>query len=260
VELFTILRQLWRCRTAVAVGIVVATLAMVAMIFRVSLGLPPKLESRQYDVAAASSEVLVDSASSQVVDLGDSEAPTNVVALINRARLLANLIATSPLKDDIARRARIDVRTFIAAAPSLGSDGPNGGSIDARVADPTANIMTVDFDDSLPIITINARASQARIAIRIASAAATELGAYLASIESLQRLPGARQLVIDPLGPPRSGTSRHGPRRLIALMTGLLLFGLWCAGTVAVARRRDARHVPAAAALANGRVSASSRA
>lgn len=255
-----ILRQLWRCHMAVAAGIVLATLAMVAMLFRVSLGLPPKLESRQYTVAAASSEVLVDSASSQVVDLGDSEAPTNVVALINRARLLANLIATSPLKDDVARRAGIDARTFIAAAPSLGSDGPNGGTIDTSVGDPAANIMTVDFDDSLPIITINARASQPRTAIRIASAAAAELGAYLRSVESLQNLPGARRLVTDPLGPARSGTLRYRPRRLLALMTGLLLFGLWCAGAVVVTRRRDARHVPAAAAFANGRVSASSRA
>jgi hypothetical protein len=235
-EIVVILRQLWSCRLAVVCGIVLATLLMVVMTFRVSLGFPPKLERRQYSVGVASSEVLVDAKSSQVIDLGDGEAPTDVVALINRARLLANLMATSPMKDQIAQRAGIDERAFTAAGPSLGVDGADPGSL--RSDDPQAQVMTVYFDESLPIITINARAPEARTAARISSAAVTELQNHLATVETASKLPDARRLVVDPLGPARSATTQRGPRRLLALIAGLFVLGLWCAGTIVLVRLR----------------------
>jgi hypothetical protein len=238
-EVVVILRQLWSCRLAVVCGIALATFVAVVMAFRVNLGFPPKFESRQYSIGVASSKVLVDSESSQVIDLGDGELPTDVVvALITRARLLANLIATSPLKDRIARRAGIDQGTFTAAGPSLGADGANTGSVDASPDDRREEVMTVYFDESLPIITINARAPEARTAARISSSAVTELGDHLGAIVTSDSLPDARRLVIDPLGPARFATVQRGPRRLLALIAGLFVLGLWCAGTVVVARLR----------------------
>ena len=61
--------------------------------YRISLA-PPKLESRQYHVGVASARVLVDTPDSQVVDLN----PKGADALSSRASLLANLMASSPVK------------------------------------------------------------------------------------------------------------------------------------------------------------------
>ena len=45
-------------------------------------------------------------------------------------------------------------------------------------------------------------------------------------------MPDARQLVISPLGPATSATVVKGPRRLFAILAGLLVLALWCAITV----------------------------
>src|SRR4051812_44033604 len=108
----TVLRELWRRRRAVGVGVAYALVVVILMTFRVSLGLPPTIESRQYDAGIAASDVLIDSPNSQIVDVGggstDVEGATiDLSGLSTRARLLANLMSNSPLKDRIARAAGI---------------------------------------------------------------------------------------------------------------------------------------------------------
>ena len=81
---------------------------------------PSKLESRAYHVGIASTTALLDTPSSQVVDLGDpNDAATNAAgSLPGRAALIASVLTTSPLKDEIAKSAGIDPRTLIAGAPT----------------------------------------------------------------------------------------------------------------------------------------------
>lgn len=230
-----VLRQLWRQRLFVAIGIALALLVALLISYKVTIGLPPSFESRQYQVGVASAEVLVDSPSSQVADLGGGKVRTDVTALTSRARLLANLMAASPLKDQIARRAGIDPRTFVATAPSI-EPSQKPTTLAEAPTGRLANVMTVYFNETLPIITVDAQAAEEAGAAQIASAGVAELGEYLTSVAALDKVPDARQLVIDPLGEARFGTVQRGPSRLMAVVALIFLLGLWCGGIIVVSK------------------------
>lgn len=233
-EVVSILRQLWRRRLIVAVGVAVALTAGVLIAYRVEAGVPPRFESRQYQVGIASAEVLVDSHSSQIIDLGGGPLRTDIVALTARARLLANIMAASPMKDQIARRAGIDPRTFSASAPSLGPDALKPASLDSSPAALRPNVMTVYYNETLPIVTADAQAADQATAARISSAAIAELGSYLETVAAQDKVPDARQLVIDPLGPARFATVERGARRRYAIVAFLFVLGLWCTAIVLI--------------------------
>lgn len=246
-----ILRQLWRQRVLVAVGLVVSLVLGLLVVYRIGLGVPPSFTSRQYDIGVASAEALVDSPSSQVADLGGGPVRTDVVALTARARLLANVMTTSPLKDQIARRAGIDPVTFSASVPSLGPDAAKPQSVSNGPTNPRGNVMTVYFNETLPIITADVQATDAALAARIATAAVQELGTYLKSIAAEDKVPNPRQLVIDELGPARYATQTEGPRPLSGFGAFLLIFGVWCAALLVTSRLVE-RWREAAAAEASG--------
>jgi hypothetical protein len=240
----SVLRELWSRRLLVAVGLALALGVATLMAFSVTLGVPPDFKSRQYIVGIASSAVLIDSPSSQVADLGGgSEAgpQADVGSLSARARLLANLMSTSPLKDRIARRAGIAPSTLIARAPA----GPGITTPDPATplstgstispSDPNANILTITVNETLPILSADSQAPDTDIAAKISAAAVTELPLYLRSVASTDRVPNAQQLVVKPLGPARYATVQHGPRRMFAIIAAIVLFCMWCAGILVIA-------------------------
>lgn len=242
-----ILRLLWRRRLVVALGLVLAVACGIVMAYKVTPGLPPSFESRQYEVGIASAEVLVDSPSSQVADLGGGQAGIDVNGLTSRARLLANLMATSPLKDQIARRAGIAEASLITSVPTTGPAlEPKPLDDKRRASHPRANKLTVTFNEELPIIAAEAQASTPQLAARISTAAVEELVAFRKTVAAADQVPDARQLVISPLGPARSATVSRGPRRLFAIVAFVFVLGLWCAGLVIVSRlARDWRRAAA---------------
>ena len=245
-EAVAILRQLWRNRLLVSVGLALALSIGIVIVYRVNIGLPPTFESRQYEVGVASAELLVDSPSSQVVDLSGGRVATDVHALSGRARLLANLMATSPLKDQIARRARVDPQTFTASVPSLGGPAPPPSPLAPSTKTPWSNSLTVSFNEELPIITAVGQAATPARAARISAAAVAQLGTYLKSVAATQNVPDANQLVISPLGRARSAVVQHGPSRILALAAVIVFLAAWCAGIVLVSRlARDWRQAAA---------------
>jgi len=245
-EAVAILRQLWRSRLLVSVGLALALTIGTVMMYQVNIRLPPTFESRQYRVGIASAELLVDSPSSQVVDLSGGRVATDVHTLSGRARLLANLMATSPLKDQIARRAGIDPRTFTASVPTLDGPAPGPSPLSPSTTSKWANSLRVSFNEELPIINAAARAATPARAARISAAAVKQLRTYLKSVAATQKVPFANQLVISPLGRPRSASVQHGPSRLLALAAIVVFLAVWCAGIVLVSRlARDWRQAVA---------------
>jgi hypothetical protein len=237
----SVLRELWNRRLLVAVGLALALAVATLMAFSVS-GMPPDFKSRQYNVGIASAAVLIDSPSSQVADLGgggEAGPQADVGSLSARARLLANLMATSPLKDQIAQRAGIAPSTLIARAPAGAGVAPDpvtplstGSTISP--SDPRANILTITVNETLPILSADSQAPDESTAAKISAAAVAELPRYLKSVASTDRVPDAQQLVVKPLGPARYATVQHGPRRLFAIAAAIVLFCLWCAGILVI--------------------------
>ena len=241
----TVLRELWRRRFVVGIGIAYALLVVVLMTYRVSFGIPPKIESRQYTAGIAASDVLVDSPNSQIVDVGggsaDVEGATiDLGGLSTRARLLANLMSSSPLKDRIARAAGIRADHLIVIAPT-GDDltpQPTGSSttVKVKMGDRDATVLGLFVDETLPILTMRVQAPAPETAELLATSAVKELREYLKSVASADKVPDARQLVIEPLGPATSAPVVKGPRRLFAILAGLFVIVLWCLATVFIPR------------------------
>jgi hypothetical protein len=239
-----ILRELWRFRRAVRLGIVFALVGGLLIAYSVSLDLPPKLESRQYEAGVAAADVLVDSPNSQVVDVGGAPsdvegAAIDIGGLSMRARLLASLMSSSPLKDRIARAAKIRPDMLIVVAPTGDDLAPRAApapTTKVKPGDRHANVMNLYVDETLPIITMRVQAPDAGTAERLASAALPELQDFLKTVASERSIDNARQLVVSPMGPATSATVVKGPSKAAAIFVGILIFGLWCAGTLMIPR------------------------
>ncbi|MDP8909135.1 MAG: hypothetical protein M3N47_08475, partial [Chloroflexota bacterium] len=227
----TVLTRLWERRLLVAVGLAAAIALAVLLSYRVEIGLPPTFESRKYEVGVASAEVLVDSPNSQVIDLGGSVG-ADVASLSVRARLLADLVATNPLKDRIARRAGIPPHLLIALRPSTEhfvEPSPLETGATMRTSDPRASILSLRVHEELPIIGFDAQAPEQQRAARISNAAVTELDLYLKTAASATHVPSSRKIVVEPLGPARSSTSHRGFGGMLAALVAVFAFALWCA-------------------------------
>jgi hypothetical protein len=231
-ESITILRELWRLRYLVVLGGLLAIAIGLMTAYRVSLA-PPKLESRQYDVGVASARMLIDTPDSQVVDLN----PKGAASLGTRASLLANLMASGPVKAIIARDAGVPANRLVAVAPpATGATVPTPlsqtAAQNANVAG--AYLLTLQADETLPIISIEAQAPDANQAARLANAATTGLRDYLKSVAGAQNVPAARQVVISGLGAAQSAKVVRGPRRLFAIAAFVFVFGFICFSLIMV--------------------------
>jgi len=235
----SVLRELWARRLVVAVGLALAVVAGLLVAFDVGLGVPPKLSDRRYDVGVASASVLVDSPSSQVIDIGGARSRADIESLSARARLLSNIMAASPLKERIARRAGVPTAALIASAPEPGP-APAPSPVDAldskaEASDPDAYVLTIRFNEALPIIVAEAQAPSPAAAAAIADAAVTELARYMKTAAAADRVPDARRVVVTALGPARSATVQRGPAPLYAVIAAIFVFGAWCVGILLIA-------------------------
>jgi hypothetical protein len=239
-----ILRELWRFRRAVRLGIVVALVGGLLISYSVSLDIPPKLESRQYKAGVAAADVLVDSPNSQVVDVGGAPsdvegAAIDIGGLSMRARLLASLMSSSPLKDRIARAAGIRPDMLIVVAPTGDDLAPRATpatTTKVKPGDRDANVMNLYVDETLPIITMRVQAPTATTARRLAGSALPELRGFLKTVASERSIDDARQLVVSQMGPATAATVVKGPSKAVGIAVGILIFALWCAATLIIPR------------------------
>jgi hypothetical protein len=231
-DLITILRALWRGRLFVVLGTLVAVAAGVVIAYRVTPGVPPKLESRQYNVALGTVNVLVDTPDSQVIDLD----PSGADAVSTRASLLASLISTSPIKSAIATRVGIPADELVVLGPQAGTAGstaPASGTKSAVSANGRrANIISIRTDETLPVISIDTQAPTERGAILLAEGAAAGLQDYLTTVVKSQKVPEKRRLVLRTLGTPEVGVSVRGPRKAYGVGLALFLLAFFCASIV----------------------------
>jgi hypothetical protein len=233
------LRELWRRRALVAAALVVAAVA--GLLVTSSVTLPTTIKSRQHKIAVASASALLDTHSSQVVDLG-GESSAEGSTLPGRAALLASLLATAPLKDDIAAAAGIDTRTLLTSTPGLGAEAPGAGATKAPLAtgatvsakDPRASTLSLQTDSSLPIIVVNAESRDPEVATKLANGTIDVLQKHLSELAGNQRVPSKRQITVKPLGPARIGIVTRGTGPIMGVAVALVVFLLLCATILGV--------------------------
>jgi hypothetical protein len=222
-EIVNALRTLWRHRTLVAVGALVAVITGVAVAYRI-----PSFQSRSFDVGVATGEILVDTPSSQVVAV----APAGVGTVAGAANLLATIMTQGTVQRTIAVDAGLSPQNlFTVAASGVGTPAnvPDTAVRKPGTAVLTTKNLTDAAGDALPIIWIEARASDAATAVKVANASVSALRNYLASRGASERIPNTQRLVIDSLGPPQAHLENGGPSRIVAPGVGLGVFALVCA-------------------------------
>jgi capsular polysaccharide biosynthesis protein len=221
----TILRELWRVRLLVAIVALIALLAGTAVVFKISF--PPKLESRRYEVGVATARILVDTPSSQVVEV----APKGSDTLGVRANLLASLMVDGVIRSTIAQRAGLKPNQLIGTTDAAtDQSGSSSTPTTRRSFVLKTQVLTNTAGDELPIIEIDAQAPDRAHAARLASAAVSGLSDYLNSKAALQRVPDADRLQIDGLGAPAATTAVRGPSTILGIVAAFLIFVLGCAG------------------------------
>jgi len=220
----TILRDLWSLRRVVATMALLAVVAGTAVMYKISV--PPELQGRRYEVGIATARILVDTPSSQVVEV----APKGSDSLGVRANLLASLMVDGVVKAAIARRAQLPSSKLIGITDTESEPSPASTKPPGRRALVLKTHVATNADGAqLPIIEVEAQAPDRATARRLGSAAIDGLRDYLDSKAAQQRIPNVDRLQLAGLGAPLVTTEGRGPTALMAIVVGGFVFLLGCA-------------------------------
>jgi hypothetical protein len=242
-ELVTSLRTLWRFRLALIALALLSVVVGLLMAYR--LEAPGTLKSRQYTVAIASAQALVDTPSSQVADLGGGvdEPSADIATLSARASLLANLMTNSPMKEEIASRAGVSPDSLIAVPPPSAEPGVAAASAGApgttaKLTDPGANILRATIPElqsgQIPIISVSTQAPDPDAAARLANEAIAVLQSNLASVATNDKVPSQRRVIVRQLGRAHASVESRGPGKKLAIVAAMAVFALGCGAVLAI--------------------------
>jgi hypothetical protein len=228
VDLAQILKQLWRLRAGVAVGVVVAVFAGIAAGHKVSL-LPPSLESRSIEFGAASTQVLVDAEKSPLVDIARDIDP-----LSSRAAVYTRLVESAPVKREIAELSGVSPDTIVIAtkSPATGVRTAQEPVAEERASELAgqgrAQRLLFEVEEDLPVIQISAQAPTGEAAITLANSAAAGLSRYINQLQVEQEVPPRRSIAVRQLGEASGGLVNGGANRMLALLIALVAMIAWC--------------------------------
>jgi hypothetical protein len=231
--LVTVMRDLWRHRMLAGLVVVAALIIGVAMLYRVSF--PPSLQSRDVHVGIASARALVDTPSSQVVDLsGGGKTGADIRSLSERANLLASLMTSAPIKDEIAQRAGVDLDLLVtpATAGGLAASRPRDvqgavvGADDPRAYVLRSSVPTLDSGE-IPIVAVDTTAPTPEAAAKLADAAIEVLKDHVESVAGNEDVPIQRRVTVRELGPAHSAVEARAPstKMSVAVVTLVILLG-----------------------------------
>jgi hypothetical protein len=171
-ELVDIARVLLRQRLGLVLAVALAVLAGLSVAYRISLS-PPALSPRVTTSSAAQTRLLLDApAQPPTVDLDSGVADT----LGLRAGLLADEMATDPVREAIARRAGIAASDLAVLPPSSQGPPPLAVPIAVESADAARltsepYVLSLAADPQIPIVSFSVGAPDVATARRIARAA-----------------------------------------------------------------------------------------
>lgn len=222
----TILRELWRLRLVVCGVSLLALLAGTAVLYKVSF--PPKLETRQHEVGLATMRILVDTPSSQVVEI----APKGSDSLGVRANIIASLMVDGVVKTAIAKRAGLPPEKLVGITEVATEPAPVSKPPGPRSFVLTTRVQMNAAGEQMPIIEVDAQAPDRAAAARLSAAAVAGLSAYLDSTAALQQVKDANRLKVTGFGAPQAETVVRGPSKIVAVLAAIFAFVLGCASVL----------------------------
>lgn len=237
-ELGRHLQELWRLRFGVAVCFAVAILAALA------------ITPRSLQIASASTQVLVDTPRSAVLDLHQDL--SDIDSLTNRTVLLGNVMASEPVLAYIGRRAGVPPDAIRASTPRTPNSprpfvAPGQERKTSDLLRSTDQYrLDIEANPTVPMLRIYAQASSARGAEELANAAVDGLRDYLARQARSQRVAPRERVRLQQLGRATGAVINGGVRLQAMFLTFLLVFAAAAAAAVFTARVRRGFQLAAA--------------
>jgi hypothetical protein len=240
-ELVSILRDLWRRKLSVLAVFVVALLVAIASAYKL-----PSMQPRSVELGAASSQILIDSPASTLVQGADSG---QITTLSTRALVFAQYLSSLEARNDIARASGIPARAISLSGPFSNDNArvtyqPQASSERANDIAKESDVYRLLFtaQEGVPIITVTSQAPTADAAVRLARAAYVTLQRYVDKLQiqaesvPVKPLPkgvSAAPVTPDPgvkvrqLGEPVGGVIGSGNGKLLMLVAfiGVMLIG-----------------------------------
>jgi hypothetical protein len=182
-ELVSIIRQLWRRKLLVLLVVLVAFCVAIWSTYKV-----PSMQKRGLQLGAASSQILVDSPASTLVEGVDAN---QLTTLSTRARVYAQYLASLQARDAIAKASGIPARAIKTSGPfssDIARNNYQNQSSESRANDVLKEgagyRLIFDAQEGVPIITVSAQAPTAAAAIKLAQASFVAVTQY---VDKLQR-------------------------------------------------------------------------
>jgi hypothetical protein len=236
------IRGLWQIRGWVVACAAFGVLAAVWSVAQISL-LPPGLTSRSIEMATASTQVVVDTPRSTLVDIRQDT--YGLDALTNRALLLGNVMASPEVRADIASHAKVPfeelqvVPPITAKQPRLLSEAGNERH--------TSDILTLNGEyrlyikanPTVPFLQIYAQTPDAESAAALANAAVGGMESYLADLARTTDTPNTQQIRLIQLGGAKGAVVNDGIKWRFALLAFLVAFAASCATVIWLRRVRQ---------------------
>jgi hypothetical protein len=225
------MRQVWRLKLGMGLSLLLALLAAIWSVSR------PGLE-----MATAHTEVLIDTPQSIMTNLRENS--YSIDGLVNRAVVLGNVIASTPVEAKIAQRANVPAALLRIQGPitvhvaSLPLTAQNTRSITDITKSNEQYRIQIDANPTVPMLDIYAQTPTAQSAAALANAAVDELRAYLAGLATRQATPASDQVRIEQMGRATGMVVNPGVRYQLALIVFIVTFLLACATTVVISRIR----------------------
>jgi hypothetical protein len=236
VALVETIRQLWQRKLLVALVFALAIGASLLSAYRVSLT-PPELQKRALSVAAASSQILIDSPQSTLVagaDLGTFD------ALATRAKIYGQYLASPAARQEIADRADVSARSISTSGPFSAATGQNTYSSQTSeersgelLQEGASNRLVFIAQEGVPILTVESQSADSDTAIALAEASFATLVHYVHSLEADGK-PVRNGVTVRELGAPEGGTLGGSNNMILMVLAFLVVFGLGCAAILLV--------------------------
>jgi hypothetical protein len=235
------LHELTRQRLGFALSILLAALVALSSGYRIGLS-PPSLHARSISIATASTQVLVDTPHTAVLDMRQNT--NDFKGMSNRAVLIGNVMASLPVRDFIAARAHIAPQVIKAATP-LTPAYPrpiSGTGNEKKTSDLLKSTdeyrLNIQANPTVPMLEIYAQAPTAQAAAELANAAVDGMHDYLAQVAKSQGVGRQQQVRLQQLGRARGHVINGGARLQLVVLVFFFTFGLCAAAVLFIGRVR----------------------
>ena len=245
-EIVGFVRTLLQRKLVLGILLALATLAAFMTAFRVG---PGGVEKRSVAVGAATSQILVDSAESTLVEGAGTD---QIAALGTRAQVYAQYLSSRDAVSQIADEIGVNSRLITAHGPF--SEGTGISDYDQQGAESRARDLVdegkeyrlvFEAQEDVPIITVYATGPETKQALALAHASFNVLERYISRLKveakeaaktapppkvatTTSTVPLVENIVVRELGAPEGGLVGGNADMVLMVLAFLAVFGIGC--------------------------------